>query len=126
MIYIYNILVLRKYRFSKHIFKIKIISAKLLTGGLKVSANKYSFWLKYIPYLGCTISWERVKYDMGTVQMIMDLRQSTTMTEVRVLISMSQYYRDIWKRRLHVLDPLTGETIIPKSRKSLWNIELEV
>ena len=55
----------------------------------------------------------------------MDLGRSTTTTKVRALIVMVQYYRDIWPRHSHVLDPLTEAASGPKDRKMLWNDSLE-
>ena len=38
---------------------------------------------------------------------------------------MVQYYRDMWNRRSHVLDPITEAASGPKGRKIFWNDALE-
>ena len=55
----------------------------------------------------------------------MDLGQPSTTTESRVIIGMVQYYRDMWPRWSHVLDPLTEPYRGPKGRNILWNDALE-
>ena len=55
----------------------------------------------------------------------MDLVRPATTTEARALLGMVQYYRDMWPRRSHVLDPMTEAAIGPKDGKILWNDALE-
>ena len=49
----------------------------------------------------------------------------STTTETWALIRMVPYYRYIWTRRYHILDPLTNSASGSKSRKILWNAALE-
>ena len=59
------------------------------------------------------------------MQRIIDIGRPSTTTEARALIGMVQYYRDMWPRRSHVLDPLKEEANSPKVIKILWNDALE-
>ena len=84
---------------------------------MKVTAPKYSFWLKEIPYLGYIITREGIKPDPKKFQGIIDLGLPTTSTEAQAIIGMVQYYRDMWTRRYHMLDPLTKAGSDPKGGK---------
>ena len=42
------------------------------------------------------------------IKAIQALKRPTTVTEVRRLIGMVQYYRDLWPRRSHILQPFTA------------------
>ena len=75
-----------------------MIHCKLRAEGLKVNAPKFSFRLKYIPYLGFVITREDIKHDLKKVQGIMDLGRSDTTTEAQELIGMVQYCKDMWPR----------------------------
>ena len=52
--------------------------------------------------------------------------RTTTTTEVRELVRMLQYYRDIWPWRSHVLSPMTEAAIGPNGREVFWNNDMEV
>ena len=56
----------------------------------------------------------------------MDIRLPTITTEARALVGVVQYYRYMWPRRSHVLDPLIEAAIGLKGGAILWNDELEV
>ena len=98
---------------------------RLSAAGLKFNAPKCSFGLNETPYLGCVITREGIKPNPKKVQGIMDLWQLATTKEVQALISMVHWYRDMWPRRSHILDPLTEADSGPKGRKILWNEDLE-
>ena len=73
---------------------------------LPVNTAKCSFGLKEIPYLGYIISMDGVKPDPKKIQSIMDLTKPQTAKEMKSLIGMIQFYRDMWKCRSHILSPL--------------------
>ena len=87
--------------------QLRIILIRLRAAGLKVNAPNCSLGLKDILYLGYVITREGIKPDPKKLQGIMNLRRPYTITEVQALISMVQYYRDMWPRWSHVLAPLT-------------------
>ena len=52
-------------------------------------------------------------------------RPMTTTTEIRHLIGMVQYYRDMWPRCSHILQPFTDLSSGPKGKKIKWMDKLE-
>ena len=87
--------------------------------GLKVNYPKCIFGLKGIPYLGYGKTRKGIKPDPRKLQGIIYIGGPTTTTEVRALIGMVHYYRDICTRRYHILAPLTEAASTPKPRKTL-------
>ena len=79
--YIYDILVLIKDIFEKHIGQLIIIFGRLRAAGLGVNAPKCSFGSKDIPYLGYVITREGIKPDPNKVQGIMYIGRPATITE---------------------------------------------
>ena len=60
---------------------------------LKLNAEKCSFGLKYITYLGYIITRYFIKPNPKEVKMIMCVFIPTNNTEAQELIGMAQYYR---------------------------------
>ena len=123
--YIDDILAVCKGTFADHIGQLRMIFRRLQKAGLKVNASKCSFGLKEIPYLGYIITQQGVKPDPKKVQGIMDIKRPQTVKEVKSLIGLVQYYRDMWQRRSHILSPLTDVSNGKKNQKIQWNNELE-
>ena len=93
--------------------------------GIKVNSPECSFGLDYIHFLCYIITWEGIKSGTKKVQGIMDLGRPTTTTEVRDLVGMVQYYRDMWPRWSHLLAPLVEAVRVPKGRTIFCNDDLE-
>ena len=123
--YINNILVLNNGPFEDHVQKLPEIFKRFQKAGLKVNANKYSFGVKDIPYLGYIITQDWFKPDPKKGQGIMDLERPKTTTEVQSLLGTVQYYRDMWKSCSHILEPLTTDSSGIKGAKIIWNDYLE-
>ena len=120
--YIGDILVFSKDSFEKHIGQLKIIFWRLRAAGLKVNAPKCSFGLNEIPYLCYVTTREGIKPNPKKVQGIMDLGRPATTTELRSLIGMIQYYRNMWHKWSHIVAPQTEADSDPKEKKCVMMI----
>ena len=123
--YIDDILLTTKGTFEEHLQQLRTCFQRFRNAGLKVNAKKCSFGLKEIPYLGYIITREGVMPDPKKIQGIVDLERPKTTTEVKALIGMVQYYRDMWKGRSHILAPFTAVSSGKKGSKIKWTKELE-
>ena len=104
--YIDDILCIGKNSFAEHLKQLEEIFRRFLKAGLKVNATKCSFGLREIPYLGYIISVDGVKPDPKKIQGNMDLANPQPAKEMKFFIDMVQFYRDMWKRRSHILSLL--------------------
>lgn len=86
---------------------------------------KSFFGINEIEYLGYIISQEGIKPQPKKVQAILDIERPTTTTELRRLVGMVNYYRDLWKGRSHILGPLTELASGKKNKKIPWNPDHE-
>ena len=123
--YIDNILVIKKGTFQEHLSQLEEIFRRCQKANLKLNAKKCSFGLNEIDYLGYIVTPEGVKPNPKKIKAIQALERPTTMTEVRRLIGMVQYYRDLWPRRSHILEPFTAISSGKKGAKIKWSTELE-
>jgi len=91
-----------------------------------MNAEKCRFGLNEIDYLGYIVTPTGVKPNPKKITAIKNIQRPTTVTEVRRLIGMVQYYRDLWPRRSHILEPFTAVSSGKKGTKITWTPELEV
>ena len=82
-----------------------------------MNAEKCRFGLNEIDYLGYIVTPTGVKPNPKKIQAIKDLERPTNVTEVRRLIGMVQYYRDLWPRRSNNLQPFTEASAGKKVHK---------
>ena len=90
-----------------------------------MNAEKCSFGLNEIEYLGYIVTPQGVKPNPKKIQAIQAMERPSTVTEVRSFIGMIQYYRDLWPRRSHRLQPFTDISSGKKGAKIKWTPELE-
>ena len=124
--YIDDVLILSKDSFEGHLNQVRIVLSRMAKAGLRINAKKSSFGINEVEYLGYIITKEGIKPDPKKVQGIMDMARPTTTTEIRRLIGIVQYYRDLWPRRSHILAPL-AEAAAGKAKRTKikWTDELE-
>jgi hypothetical protein len=108
------------------------VLTRLRDAGLKVNAAKSSFCAHEIEYLGCILTREVIKPQPKKVQAILVLNQPNNVKELRHILGMVQYYRDMWARCSEMLAPLTdlvgecGETKttrMNKTKEKLWRLD---
>ena len=123
--YLDDVLVLAKGNFKDHLTQVQEVLKRLQKAGLKVNADKSSFGVHEFEYLGYIINREGIKPDPKKIEAIMKLERPTINTEVRCLVGMVQFYRDMWKRCSHILAPFTDLASGPKQKKIKWTPDLE-
>jgi hypothetical protein len=105
------------------------VLTRLRDAGLKVNAAKSSFCAHEVEYLGCILTKEGIKPQPKKVQAILLLNPPNNVKELRHLLRMVQYYRDMWARHREMLATLTdlvgecGEmetTRMNKTKKKTW------
>ena len=112
-----DLLVLGNTTFKDHINQLRTVLRRLQKAGLKVNVEKSSFCSHKIEYLGYLLTAEGIRPTKDKVKAILELKDPTTLRELRRILGMIQYYRDLWKGRSHILAPLTY--LVGKSRKKL-------
>jgi hypothetical protein len=80
---------------------------RLCDAGLKVNAAKSLFCAHEIEYFGYMVTREGIKPQPKKVQAILMLNLPKNVKEVRHLLGMVQYYRDMWAKHSEMLAPLT-------------------
>ncbi len=123
--YIDDILAIKKGSFKEHLEQLDEIFRRCQRVGLKINADKCRFGLNEIDYLGYIVTPTGIKPNPKKIEAIQNLERPKTVTEVRSLIGMVQYYRDLWPRRSHILEPFTRLSSGKKKTKIEWTDELQ-
>ena len=69
----------------------------------------YNFVIAYFGFhdVGYILTREGIKPQPEKVSAILALKEPTNVKELRKLLGMVQYYRDMWEKRSHLVAPLT-------------------
>ena len=65
-------------------------------------------------YLGDHITTSDIRPLTSKVEARQRLKLPKTLKQLRSLLGLVYYYRDMWKRRLHILSPLSDLTKVPR------------
>ena len=69
---------------------------------------------------------EGLRPDPKKVMGIVDIHKPQTAKEMKSLIGMIQFYRDMWRRRSHILTPLIEAAAGKKGKQNIkWNEEMD-
>ena len=123
--YMDDILIIKRGSFEDHLQQLEEVFKRCEKTELKMNTEKCLFGLNEIDYLGYIVTPTGVKPNPKKIQAIKDLERPTNVTEVRRLIGMVQYYRDLWSRRYHILQPFTEVSAGKIGTKIKWTPELE-
>ena len=95
-----------------------------MKAGLKVNLKESFPACTEIDYPGNVITREGTKPHPKKIQAILALKPPRTTKELKSLLGMVQYYRDMWPRRSHILAPLTDASS-SKKKKLDWTKEMD-
>jgi hypothetical protein len=107
-----------------HLAKLEAVFIRLQDAGLKVNAAKSFFCTAETEYLGYILTRGGVKPQEKNVQAILAINLPKTVSELKRVLGMVQYFRDMWAKRSEMLAPLTdlvgecGETKTTKKNKT--------
>ena len=125
--YIDDILILsnKSETFDQHLLKIRVVLQRLRAIGFKVNLHKSEFCTDTVEYLGYLLTPDGIKPQPKKVEAIYRLKAPTTVRQLRRFLGMINFYRDMWKRRSHVLAPLTALVGSGKKKSFKWGKEQE-
>ena len=118
--YIDDLLILSSSTFEDHLDKLGQVLQHLQEKGLRINAPKSTFATDEIEYLGYTLTRDGIKPQTEKVLAILALQPPSNVKQLRRVLGIIQYYRDIWEKRTDLLAPLTdlvGECGTTKSTK---------
>jgi hypothetical protein len=76
--------------------------------GTKVNAEKFTFCILEIEYLGYVLTRGSIKPQSNKVQAILAIKLPTGVRQLQHFLGMVQYYRYLWARWSNMLTPLTS------------------
>ena len=111
---------------ERHVEVCDEVLTKLEEAGFTVNPLKCEWAVKETDWLGYWVTPEGLKPWAKKVDAILKLKPPTNAYEVRHLVGMVNFYRDMWPRRTHMLAPFTALSSGPRKKKVEWTEELEV
>ena len=90
---------------------------RLHEANLKNNIEKSTFATTTFEYLGYHITTSGIRPLTSKVEAIQQLKPPKTLKQLRSLLGLINYYRDMWKQRSHILTPLTELTKVPRGSK---------
>ena len=97
----------------------------LTANGYTVNPSKCQWAVQETEWLGHFLTPKGIKPLPSKVKGVLQLSPPTTVTELRSFLGMVNYYRDFWRRRSHILAPLTALTKTPKNQPLPWSSECD-
>ena len=119
-VYIDDLLVISAGTFDDHLEKLAVVLQRLHEKGFQVNAAKSKFCATEVDYLGYTLTREGIMPQKKKVAAILALKPPRNVKDLRRVLGIIQYYRDIWEKRTDLLAPLTdlvAECGISKNKK---------
>ena len=108
--YLDDILIVSDGSFEDHLQKVKNVLDHLQKANFRVNVRKCFWGEASIEYLGYQITRQGIQPQPKKVEVIQQLKEPTSVKQLRHFLGMVDYYRDMWQRRSHILAPLTKLT----------------
>ncbi len=117
-VYLDDCLILNKSTFDDHLIKLRQTLQRLSDAGLRINAEKSYFGKGEIEYLGYWVTRTGIQPLPSKVEAMLAMEEPKNRRQLRAFIGLVNYYRDMWRRRSHVLAPLTA--LCSETKKFVW------
>jgi len=106
--YIDDILITSNGTYKDHMDKLEQVLTRLERAGFRANVRKCSFAKDKLDYLGYQLTKTGIQPQPKKVEAILRLNPPINRKQLRTFLGLVNYYRDVWKRRSHILAPLSG------------------
>ena len=121
--YIDDVLIYTNGTYEEHLAQVRKVLDRLASKNLAVNARK-SFWaVQEVDYLGFRLTPQGVKPQKKKVSAMAQLERPKTKKQLRRFIGLINFYRYMWRKRSHLLTPLSALT--GKHVRFTWTDECE-
>ena len=93
--------------FDDHLEKLNRVFNILSNAGLRIQTKKCTFCAPEVEYLGYLITRNGIKPCKAKVEAINNLAVPKTVRDVRRILGIINFYRDMWPKRSETLAPMT-------------------
>jgi transposase InsO family protein len=109
-VYIDDILIISNGTFEDHMQKLEIVLKRLEERGFRANIRKCFFARDELEYLGYWLTRQGIQPQPKKVEAICRLTAPQNRRQLRHFLGMVNYYRDMWRRRSHIIAPLSALT----------------
>ena len=107
-VYIDDILIISDGTFEDHMAKLNQVLTRIETKGFRANVRKCFFARPSLEYLGYWLTRQGVQPQPKKVEAICRISAPRNRRQLRHFLGMVNYYRDMWRRRSHILAPLSA------------------
>ena len=119
--YIDDILITSHGDYKDHLAKVDMVLTRLEKAGFRANVRKCFFARTEIEYLGYWLTRNGIQPQPKKVEVILRLQPPRNAHQLRHFLGMVNFYRDMWRRRSHLIAPLTK--LLSKNVKYKWGQE---
>ena len=120
-VYLDDCLVISTTTFEDHLVKLSLCLQRISDAGLRINAEKSYFGRDAIEYLGYWVTRNGIQPLPEKVEAMLNMEEPKTKKQLRAFVGLVNYYRDMWRRRSHILAPLT--TLCSATQPWVWGDE---
>ena len=120
MVYIDDIIIYSE-TWEEHLERVEHVLQRLREFNVVAKLDKCQFGRSNLPYLGHIVTPEGIKTDPDKVKTVQEIKNPTTVTEVRAFLGVCSYYRKFIKDFADIAEPLLQ--LLKKRAKFVWTDE---